>query len=301
MVSPGTAPAPVQETLPLYDPLRDIPSASLWCQRWRERRQSWRHVSEGGFDHRLFEVDVLSEKEAKRFVLQHHYSRSYPNGLRRFGLFRRGKGGRVLVGSAVFGAPVSAGVLALPFPELTPYVESLECSRFVLIDECPANSESWFLARCFEMLLAAGIRGVVSFADPVPRRNAVGEVIAAGHVGTIYQASNAIYTGRGTARTVKVLPDGTVLHGRSAQKVRRQEQGHEYVEAKLVDLGASAPRPGVDPAVWLREALAQIGARSVRHPGAHRYVFRLGKTRREREDIKLGLPWLRPYPKRGDQ
>ncbi len=44
-----------------------------------------------------------------------------------------------------------------------PYTESLVCSRFVLLDECPGNSESWFLAR----LLARGVRGVVSFADPV--------------------------------------------------------------------------------------------------------------------------------------
>ncbi|MCX5097644.1 hypothetical protein OOK36_55410 [Streptomyces sp. NBC_00365] len=32
----------------------------------------------------------------------------------------------------------------------------------------------------------------------------------------------------------------------------------------------------------------------------HRYVFRLGRTRREREDIKLGLPARYPYPKRPD-
>ncbi|MET9513105.1 hypothetical protein ABZX62_32440 [Streptomyces flavidovirens] len=32
----------------------------------------------------------------------------------------------------------------------------------------------------------------------------------------------------------------------------------------------------------------------------HRYVFRLGRTRREREEITLGLPGLRPYPKRPD-
>ncbi|MDO0929927.1 hypothetical protein QQY24_33040 [Streptomyces sp. TG1A-8] len=67
-------------------------------------------------------------------------------------------------------------------------MESLECSRFVLLDECPANAESWFLARCFDALLARGVRGVVSFADPVPRTDASGAVVAVGHVGTIYLA-----------------------------------------------------------------------------------------------------------------
>ncbi|MET7353048.1 hypothetical protein [Streptomyces mirabilis] len=67
-------------------------------------------------------------------------------------------------------------------------MESLECSRFVLTDECPANAESWFLARCFDELLVRGVRGIVSFADPVPRRDAPGAVVAVGHVGTIYAA-----------------------------------------------------------------------------------------------------------------
>jgi hypothetical protein len=86
----------------------------------------------------------------------------------------------------VFGVPVAEAVLTNPLPELRPYVESLECSRFVLLDECPANAESWFLAGCFAELLAGGVRGIVSFADPVPRRTASGSLIMTGHVGTIY-------------------------------------------------------------------------------------------------------------------
>ncbi|MFE5406826.1 hypothetical protein ACFQ9Z_37155 [Streptomyces sp. NPDC056580] len=44
------------------------------------------------------------------------------------------------------------------------------------------------------------------------------------------QATNAVYMGRATPRTVKLLPNGVVLNERMAQKVRRQEQGHEYAE-----------------------------------------------------------------------
>lgn len=60
------------------------------------------------------------------------------------------------------------------------------------------------------------------------------------------------------------------------------------------------PRAGCNPAVWLREALIVVGARSARHRGAHRFVWRLGRSRREREQIKLGLPTRRPYPKQPD-
>lgn len=291
---------PVQETLPFED-LAEAQTASPWCQRWRAGKHSWRHVRDGGFDARNYRVDVIPEEEpAKTFVLAHHYSRSYPAVKVQFGLYDASGSKRRLCGVAVFGVPVSTAVLTKPLPGLRPYTESLVCSRFVLLDECPGNSESWFLARCFEALLADGVRGVVSFADPVPRRTASGRLVMPGHVGTIYAATNAVYAGRATARTVKLLPDGTVFHDRAAQKIRRAEQGHEYAAAQLLALGAPRPRPGCDPALWLREALAAVGARNVRHRGVHRYVFRLGRTRREREEIELGLPVLRPYPKRPD-
>ncbi|GAA4028315.1 hypothetical protein [Streptomyces plumbiresistens] len=217
-----------------------------------------------------------------------------------FGLYDVVDGEQRLCGVAAFGVPVSTAVLTKPLPELRPYTEALVCSRFVLLDECPANSESWFLANCLKRLLARGVHGVVSFADPVPRRTASGVLVMPGHVGTIYAATNAVYAGRATARTVKLLPDGTVFHDRTAQKIRRQEQGCEYAAAQLTVLGAPRLRPGSDPTQWLREALTAVGARNVRHRGAHRYVWRLGRNRREREQIKLGLPAQRPYPKQPD-
>lgn len=291
--------AHVQETLPFED-LLEVATTSPWCQRWRGRRHSWRHIRDGGFDARHFTVDVISHEASRQFVLTHHYARSYPAAKVQMGLYNLSGSQKKLTGVAVFGVPVSQAVLTNPLPGLRPYTQSLECSRFVLLDEAPGNSESWFLARCFDVLLAEGVRGVVSFADPLPRRTASGMVVMPGHVGTIYAATNAVYTGRATARTVKVLPDGTVFHDRTAQKIRRLEQGHQYAEAQLVALGAPRPRPGGSPALWLREALVAVGARSIRHRGAHRYVFRLGRTRAEREEIELAVPSLRPYPKHPD-
>jgi hypothetical protein len=87
---------------------------------------------------------------------------------------------------------------------------------------------------------------------------------------------NAVYASRATALTMKLLPDGTVFHDRTAQKIliRRQEQGHQYAEAQLIALGAPVPRAGCNPAIWLREALVAVGARNVRHRGAHRFCGR---------------------------
>ena len=290
----------VQEALPLED-LPEVPTASDWCRRWTKGRPSWRHTSEGGFDPRRYEVEPLDEASAKQFVIEHHYSGSYPSATRRFGLYSAFPGEqRELCGVAVFGTPAGAQVLRSTLPDLEPNREALVCSRFVLLDSCPGNSESWFLARCHTELLALGVRATLSFADPVPRRDVHGKAVAIGHVGTIYKCINGTYTGRATARTLKLLPDGTVLHDRAVQKVRRQEQGHRYVEEKLISLGAPVPRAGVDPVVWLQEALEAVGVRRLRHRGVHRYVFRLGRNRAERERIRLGRPEIRPTPQQPD-
>lgn len=268
--------------------------ANDWCQRWRDQRHSWRHKDEGGFDPDRYTVEPIDELTAKRYVEHHHYSGSYPAASVRHGLFDDGD----LVGVAVFGIPVQTLLLTNTFPELAPFTESLELSRFVLDDACPGNSESWMLARCFEDLASVGVRGVVSCSDPVPRI-VKGEQLFAGHIGTIYQASNAIYTGRLTARTLTLLPDGTVFNDRSMQKVRRAERGHGHVERKLVDLGARAPRAGEDMTAWLHEAMALIGVTKVRHRGNYRYAFPIG-TKRERRDVRIAHNAL-PYPKEVDK
>jgi hypothetical protein len=120
-----------------------------------------------------------------------------------------------------------------------------------------------------------------------------------GHVGTIYQATNATYTGRATPRTLALLPDGTVLNDRARQKIRKQEPGHEYAEARLIAFGARPLAAGQNPAAWLAEALNAAGARKVRHPGNHRYLFLVGETRRDRSPAPVTLP-SRPYPKTVD-
>jgi hypothetical protein len=157
--------------------------------------------------------------------------------------------------------------------------------------------ESWFLGQCARLAAATGVRGLVMFSDPVERRRADGTVIMPGHVGVIYQASNAVYTGRATARTLALLPDGTVFSDRAAQKIRTGERGHDYAERRLVALGARPRRPGENPAAWLAEALPAARARKIRHPGNHRYAFRLGTTRRARANVTI-TPRPGPYPKK---
>lgn len=145
-------------------------------QRWRERRDSYRPAGETIATHR-YEVAALdSDVEAKAFVLAHHYSGTYPAARRRFGLHRGG----ALVGVAVFSHPCQDKVLTSVFD--LPALSAVELGRFVLLDDVEANGETWFLARCFEQLKREGLRGVVSFSDPLARTNAAGVRIFPGHI-----------------------------------------------------------------------------------------------------------------------
>ena len=165
---------------------------------------------------------IDSDKVAKAFVVEHHYSGSYPAARERVGLYR----GAQLVGVAVFSIPAQPKALdVLPGERET----CVELGRFVLLDEVAANGESWFLARCFELLRGLGYTGVVSFSDPVPRVVA-GEVLFGGHVGRVYQATNASYLGRSAARTLRLLPDGAVA-------VHATHAGTQHAESFGVTVG----------------------------------------------------------------
>jgi hypothetical protein len=189
-------------------------------------------------------------------------------------------------------------VLTNAFPTLVPYVESLELSRLVLLDDVAANGESWFCARAFDLAAVAGVRGVVTFADPMARyrRTPAGmQVVKPGHIGIVYQALGCDYLGRGTRRTLTLLPDATVLPDRAMSKVRRGERGSAGVVRRLVALGARPLEPGADPKTWLRAALLDIGATRRPHPGNHKYARRIG-TRAQRTRTAITGP-RRAYPK----
>jgi hypothetical protein len=254
-------------------------------QRWCDRSSSFRSdvIRTSDFD----VAEIPDDATARRFVLQHHYSGSYPAARFRFGLYQHGQ----LAGVAVFSHPCSDRVLTTVFPGDARL--SVELGRFVLLDQVAGNGETWFLARCFDLLRDLDITGVVSFSDPVARVTAAGDSIFAGHIGTIYQAHNAVYLGRGTARSLRLLPDGRTFSARTMQKVRAMDRGWRYAVADLEQAGAARLQPGEDPRVWLAVALATT-TRNVRHPGNHKYAWGLQRATR-----RICLPRL-AYPKQLD-
>ena len=242
-----------------------------FVQRFTEGRTNYRPAGEP-INTRLYEVAEIREAEAKAFVVRHHYSGSYPAARRRFGLFR----GPNLVGVAVFSHPCNDKTITNVF-RCENATDGLELGRFVLTDEVPANGETWFLARCREKLRREFV-GVVSFSDDTPRTLADGTVRFAGHIGTIYQASNAAFLGRGTARSLRLLPDGLVLSDRAIQKIRSGDRGCDYSADILCSYGAKAPPEGdFERREWLSYWL-RILTRTIKHPGNLKYAWSFSKA-----------------------
>lgn len=200
-------------------------------------------------------VGPVDNTEARQFVIEHHYSRGIHNGPMCYGLYHDFE----LVGVCAFATPCSENVRRSFWgPEHVDAVTELH--RLVLLDEVPKNAESYFIVRALRALKAdrPHICGVVSFADE-----------SQGHVGTIYQATNAIYTGASSPATFYLDSDGRLRHPR--------QNGRNITPALAAERG------------WT----------PVRRAAKHRYVFLLPDNRTHlkalRRDLRLSP---KPYPKR---
>lgn len=201
-----------------------------------------------------YTVSRIDGKTAKAFIKEHHYSHGCHNGPMGWGLFDNGR----LIGVCAFATPCSENVRASIFgPEHKNAVTELH--RLVLLDEAPKNSESWFVSRALRGLKEEkpNILAVVSFADGTE-----------GHVGTIYQALNAIYYGTSGRATFYKDSDGRLRHPR---------------------------QNGVNIS---KEQAAERGWVPVSRDAKYRYLFLVGNKTERRTSRSLLKVTQSPYPKR---
>ena len=263
------------------------------CQRWRRGRDTYRPAGEP-IDVARFGVDVVPEREARPFVKREHYSGSYPAARLAVGLFRARRWVvPELVGVAVFSTSMQPA--SIPAWTGQPAGAGVELGRFVLLDEIPANGETWMLSRAFRCLAEEipEVRAVLSYADP-HRLVTPGGVVTPGHIGIIYQAHNGRHVGRSKPRWRWVGPDGKVISERALSKLRNDERGAAYAYRRLCALGAPARRLGEDGGSYVARALQEGPFLRDRHPGCLAYVWPVGGRQRE---TARGFPQALPYPK----
>lgn len=201
-----------------------------------------------------YNVNKINSTMGKEFIKLHHYSHGCHNGPMCYGLYD----GDELIGVCAFATPCSENVRASVFgPEHKNEVTELH--RLVILDDTPKNTESFFISKCLKLLKndKPNINAVLSFADATE-----------GHVGTIYQATNAIYTGTSSVATFYLDNTGRLRHPR---------------------------QNGVN--ISKTEALSR-GWAPVKRQGKFRYIFLLPNNKNHKKVLlsKLLLESL-PYPK----
>jgi hypothetical protein len=157
-------------------------------------------------------IRQITYAEAKKVILQNHYSRTMPCVQYAFGLFEGG----LLVGVVTYGQPASPWLCkGICGEENRKFI--IELNRLVIMTNTQ-NSGSFLVGRSLRLLPKPIC--VVSYAD-----------CAWGHIGAIYQACNFIYTGCTKARTDMASEGGRHSRHNKGDSSKRQVRSakHRYV------------------------------------------------------------------------
>jgi len=194
----------------------------------------------------------ISQAEAKSLLLQNHYLHSLPGGTKlSLGIFLNAR----LLGALTFGVGPYLGykIVNGACPD-----DMVTLTRLWLSDKLPSNSESKVLGIALRSLKRdTSLKFILAYSDP-----------SAGHLGTIYQASNWLYIGLSSATPLYEIGDGILHHSRSLAH-RLGTHSIRYLSSQGIDVKTVPQSP------------------------KHRYVYFLDETWRD----QLMVPVL-PYPKK---
>lgn len=151
------------------------------------------------FKKHLYSVREIDFYECKRWILDKHYAKRMPSISYSFGLYKLNE----LIGICTFGSGAN-----LNMKGMVKGYDAIELNRLVIKSQ-PKNTLSYFVSKCLKLLPSPIV--IVSYADP--NNN---------HSGYIYQATNWIYTGKGTRKdggidsgVSQFIKDGKNYHGKS--------------------------------------------------------------------------------------
>jgi hypothetical protein len=197
-------------------------------------------------------VDVVAKSAARAFIASHHYSGKCPGIKHCFGLFDNA----CLVGCVVYGIPASYtlcnGVCGQEYRH-----HVIELSRLAIGTRLK-NAASFLIGKSLR-LLPNSI--VISYADCN---------LHVGHVGYVYQATNWLYTGQGSAEPLWLHP----ATGEVISYTRR------HIDDKAAKFGLS-----VGDLVKKKQL------------GKHRYVYFCGSKAFKQKATKALKYKTYPYPK----
>ena len=203
-----------------------------------------------------WEVHAIPYGDAMSVIVKNHYLHRKAPASYCFGLFDEWGS---MVGVVTYGTPASPSLLkGIAGEDEKDHI--VELTRLWIADITPKNAESFLIGRSLK-LLPEEINIVVSFAE-----------IQAGHVGTVYQATNWIYTG---------------LSDRHVEWSIEGEESNKHGRHMFDEFGG------------IEGAKKALGDRLVRgeRPRKHRYLMLRGSRRRKKELLGKLRYEVQDYPK----
>jgi hypothetical protein len=200
-------------------------------------------------------VGPVSTKDVQEFAQRYHYMGSGGSQLWRWGLWH----GPVLHGVVAYNMPTRSVCETVFGAEHAEKVWHM--GRLILSEESPRNSESRLIGGSLQAIERdyPHVWAVLTYA-----------ATSAGHIGTVYQATNALYTGTGGENFHWFDADGAIRSTYSS------------------DLSRSERRERAERLGWTR-----------RNDGVkHRYIYILGNKTQRRQRRKLMNFDVLPYPKK---
>ena len=201
-----------------------------------------------------YSIVRVSSDWVKRIIEENHYLHRVSQTSYAFGLFERNT--KDMVGAITYGNPGSPTVAPSICGE-EERMEVIELKRLWTEDDTPTNTESWLIANSMKEVDKDII---ISYADSDED-----------HVGTVYQATNWIYTGMSGGGTMWSVKDSN-MHPRSLHNV------YDTIDDAKEDLG---------------DKLVQVEVSQ-----KHRYVYFNCDKRRKRELMEKLKYDIKEYPKR---
>ncbi|EAU9554981.1 hypothetical protein EOK02_19350 [Salmonella enterica] len=146
-----------------------------------------------------YQIRKVKVSDIRNYVELKHYSHNI-NGLKItvcYGLFEA----NTLKGAIIFGQLTTTAWKKYGSSE----GDVIELRRMVVDDDCPRNTNTWFMSRALRDLRRNfNFKVCVSYADPEH-----------GPVGIVYQAANWVYVGTTASDTVLETPEGKRYHSRA--------------------------------------------------------------------------------------
>lgn len=201
-------------------------------------------------------VGPASVADVQEFASRYHYTETAGNATWRWGLWH----GPVLHGVVSYNLPTRSVCASLFGEEHLHRVWHM--GRLILSDDSPRNSESRLIGGSLRAIQREhpDVWAVLTYA-----------ATDAGHLGYVYQATNALYTGTGG-------------------------DPYYYIDSHGARRGTHLGGHAVGP-----ERAAGMGWTRHRGGPKHRYLYILGNKRERRERLELLRLPLLPYPKETDR